>query len=350
MSDTERARLAPDFTPRFQRKTISFAPESLVRTERLPSGALVPIVIRPAHEDVDLVSWATTNREHVATLLLQERALLFRGFQVRNAAYFERFVQATSTGPLLEYKDRSTPRYEVGQRIYVSTIYPPEERIHPHNEGTYWATFPLKIYFCCMKAPATGGETPIADVRKVYQRIDPAIRDEFEKKQVMYVRTYNPGIGLTWQDAFQTNDPRVVEDYAQKNAIHVEWRRDGRLVTRQVRPAVRKHPVSGEPVWFNHAAFFHVSSLDPVVREALISSFGMAGLPYNTCYGDGSPIAPEVAAHLREAYAAEKLMFPWKEGDVMLLDNLSMAHAREPYTGERNVIVAMTEAQSGATA
>lgn len=111
--------------------------------------------------------------------------------------YFRGFVKATSNGALLEYKDRSLPRYEVGEGIYVSTIYPADQRIHPHNEGTYWKTWPRKIYFCCLKASTSGGQTPIADVRKVNERIDPAVRALFREKQVMYVRNYNPGIGLT---------------------------------------------------------------------------------------------------------------------------------------------------------
>ncbi len=54
-------------------------------------------------------------------------------------------------------------------------------------------------------------------------------------------------------------------------------------------------------------------------------------------------LTPEVAEHLREAYRKEKITFPWKTGDVLLLDNMSVAHSREPYRGERKVIVAMTE-------
>jgi len=316
--------------------------EQLVTIEPTP-GAAIPVVIKPTQTAVDLVSWANNNREFIESQLLEHRALLFRGFHVGTAAYFHAFVQATSEGGLLQYKDRSTPRYEVGNGIYVSTIYPPDQTIHPHNEGTYWKTWPRKIYFCCLKAPAKGGETPIANVRKVYEKIDPAIRETFREKKVMYVRNYNLGIGLTWQDAFQTKDPREVEKYASENSIQVEWTSNGQLRTRQVRPAIRKHPVTGEDLWFNHAAFFHVSSLDPEVREVLVSSYKEEGLPYNTYFGDGTPIPTDVIAHIRDLYAGEKILFPWQEQDVMLLDNMSVAHAREPYTGERNVVVAMTE-------
>lgn len=306
----------------------------------------MPHTVTASAPGVDLASWATAHQQLIQQQLLDRRAVLFRGFSVPDADAFHGFVRATSSGPLLEYRDRSTPRYEVGQRVYVSTIYPANEHIHPHNEGTYWQTWPLKIYFACLKAAVTGGETPVADVRNVYARIDPAVREEFRARHVMYVRNYNPGIGLTWQNAFQTDDPHEVETYGAAQGIAVEWRGDGRLRTRQARPAIRVHPVTGEPVWFNHAAFFHVSALKPRVREALLSAYGEEDLPYNTYYGDGGRIDPETVAHIRAAYAAETITFAWQAHDVLMLDNMSMAHAREPYTGERQVIVAMTEAQS----
>ena len=310
----------------------------------------MPFLIQSPEPGVELASWARSNRSRVDGWLLDHRAVLFRGFDVKSAERFQAFVRATSDGPLLEYKDRSTPRYEVGNGVYVSTIYPSDQRIQPHNEGTYWKNWPLKIYFCCLQPASRGGETPIADVRRVYQRLEPEVRETFLEKQVMYVRNYNPGIGLSWQEVFQTSDRAVVEEYAQHNGISIEWTSGGRLRTRQIRPAIRIHPITGEPVWFNHAAFFHVTSLDPIVQEALLGSYGEEGLPFNTFFGDGTPIAADVVSHIRDAYAAEKQLFPWQQDDVLLLDNMTIAHAREPYAGERNVIVAMTEAQSGSPA
>ncbi|MGC2698347.1 MAG: TauD/TfdA family dioxygenase [Candidatus Angelobacter sp.] len=337
---------APSFTEEAQQTSASRPSGAFVTTEYLSPEGSIPLVIRPASPNVDLVGWANDNRSFIDGLLLEHRALLFRGFQVKTPAYFNSFVKATSDGPLLEYKDRSTPRYEVGNGIYISTIYPPDQKIHPHNEGTYWKTWPGKIYFCCMKPSTTGGETPISDVRRVFERIDPAVREQFREKKVMYMRNYNPGIGLSWQDAFQTKETKAVEEYAEKNAIQIEWAKTGTLRTRQIRPAIRKHPKTGEDLWFNHGAFFHVSSLDPEVRDALLSSYKEEGLPYNTYFGDGTPISSEVVEHIREAYAAEQCSFLWQQHDVMLLDNMTVTHARESYTGERNVVVAMTEAHT----
>ena len=156
----------------------------------------------------------------------------------------------------------------------------------------------MKLYFCCLKAPSRGGETPLADVRKVYEHIDPAIRDHFIEKGFQLVRNYNDGFGLRWQEVFQTEDKAEVEEFCRQNEIEVEWKGDDRLRTKQVRAAVRKHPVTGELVWFNHAAFYHHTTLDSEMRDALVTEFGEEGLPYNTCYGDGTPIEPEVAQHI----------------------------------------------------
>ena len=42
-------------------------------------------------------------------------------------------------------------------------------------------------------------------------------------------------------------------------------------------------------------------------------------------------------------YLAEKIIFPWRDGDVLMLDNLLCAHGREPYAGKRRVLVSMAK-------
>ena len=64
-------------------------------------------------------------------------------------------------------------------------------------------------------------------------------------------------------------------------------------------------------------------------------------LPRNIFYGDGQPIEIEVLNHIREVYNQEKIKFQWQKGDIMMLDNILTAHARETYKGERKVAVAM---------
>ena len=327
------------------RKVVSVSRQEMVKQHGMePHGT--PLTLEPAMPGVDLAAWVKDHRQQVDDLLMEHRALLMRGFDIPNLEAFQAVVAASSSGELLQYKDRSTPRFEVGSGVYVSTIYPPDQRIKLHNEGTYWMAWPLKIYFCCLVPSTTGGETPICDVRKVYESIDPEIRAEFERRKIMYVRNYNHGVGLTWQEAYQASDPKEAEAYLEANGIEWEWGAEQRLRTRQIRPAVRIHPKSGEKVWFNHGAFFHISSQEKEVQAQLRASFGLENLPYNTYFGDGEPIRDDVIAHIRQAYEKNTLKFLWQQGDVLLLDNMTFAHGRESYTGDRNIVVAMVDKQT----
>jgi alpha-ketoglutarate-dependent taurine dioxygenase len=325
-----------------RRKTIKMSSAELVEIKPLVPGKNIPMVVQPVVEGVNLSSWTNNNQQKIAKLLLEHRALLFRNFGISTVNKFNQFIQTTSNGELLEYRDRSSPRHEVNDKIYTSTDYPAQHSIFLHNEGTYWLRWPLKIYFCCLTASQQGGETPIADCRNIFARIKPMVRERFIDKRVLYVRNYNDGLGLTWQNVFQTTNKAKVEEYCHNNEIEFEWKERDRLRTRFCRQAITKHPQTGELVWFNHATFFHISTLEKSIREAFLSS-QEEDLPNNTYYGDGSPIEASVLDELREAYYQEKITFAWQEGDVLMLDNMTIAHGREPFVGHRKVLVGMAE-------
>jgi alpha-ketoglutarate-dependent taurine dioxygenase len=326
----------------FRTSRVSVTPHSLIKTEYIDPASTLPLMIKPVVRGIDLISWAKDNREYLEREILKHGAILFRDFNVREVDDFGEFVNAVS-GELMTYRERSSPRHEVGDRIYTSTDYPPEQKIFPHNEHSYSIELPLRLYFFCQTAAQQGGETPIGDTRKILSRIDPRIRERFREKRYMYVRNFGEGFGVPWQTAFQTSDKATVEEYCRKNAIEFEWKEGNHLKTRQVRPALAHHPRSGEEVWFNHATFFNVSTLDPLIAEALLEEFSEEGLPHNTYYGDGSPIEPDVVAQLRDAYRQEMVSFPWRAGDIIMLDNMLCSHARNSYVGPRKILVAMSD-------
>lgn len=342
MANSESEKLGPKKLGSIQRRAVNIAQAELVKMTPLIPGGNLPLLVQPAIDGVNLIDWATMHREQIQTHLLKHGGLLFRGFSVPEIADFEQFVRAAS-GELLEYRERSSPRSQVSGNIYTSTDYPADQPIFLHNENSYQHAWPLKIFFFCVTAAEQGGETPIADVRSVYQRIDPAIRERFARKGWMYVRNFGQGMGLPWQTVFQTEDKAAVEEYCRLHHIEASWRDGDRLRTRAVRQAVLQHPQSGEPVWFNHATFFHVTTLSPMMRDAMLAEFGEEDLPANTYYGDGTPIEPEVVEALREAYHQETVAFPWQRGDILMLDNMLVAHGRAPFAGARKVVVGMAE-------
>ncbi|MGW5054167.1 TauD/TfdA family dioxygenase [Actinokineospora sp. NPDC004072] len=302
--------------------------------------AALPLLVEPDGRAItDLI---TDRRAELRAALADRGALLFRGFDVGGVDGFDAVVRALSGEPLL-YTERSSPRSTIKGRVYTSTDYPPDEEIFLHNENSYQAAWPLTLFFYCVEPPTTLGATPLADVREVYRLIDPQVRAEFEARGWMLVRNFHPDFGAAWQDTFNTTDRAEVEQYCAANGITCQWQGKDGLRTRAVRRAVHLRPGSDVPRWFNHMAFFHVSTLPADLSEGLRSMFAPDDLPTNTFYGDGAEIPADVLDHVRGAYRAATTRFDYHRDDVLVVDNMTAAHGREPFTGPRKIAVAMAE-------
>ena len=323
------------------RKRILTTPESMTNNSFLNQREL-PIVVESLEEGVSLAEWLKASEEKVQEMIARYGAVLFRGFSVKTAADFNDAVVAVSGNPL-EYVERSSPRKIIEGSIYTSTEHPADQEIFPHNEQSYNLTVPLKIFFYCETPASLGGATPLTDVRAITRKLCPNIRDRFNQKKYMYVRNYSQIAGLTWQEAYQTDRKTEVEAYCRSQDIQFEWLCDDRLRTRQIREPMIINPLTGQLLWFNHITFFNIGSLPTATRESLLASFELSDLPNNTYYGDGQPIEPEVLEQLRAAYRSETSEFQWRAGDVLVVDNLSIAHSRSAFTGPRKVLVAMAE-------
>jgi len=312
--------------------------------DSLDADYRLPIIIDAAQfgQDVTLLDVFSQLEPLVEQYLPVVGGVLFRGFNVADVNAFRQFATAFGQ-PLLNYEFGSTPRSEVGgQGVYSSTEYPADQSIPLHNEQAYTTQWPMKIWFHCVEPAQSGGETPIADSRLIFNAIDPVLRERFTQRKLMYVRNYGNGLDISWEKVFNTDSRAVVETFCRENQIQYEWKPDGELRTRQVCQAVACHPHTHEMVWFNQAHLFHVSNLQDDVREVLLEVVAMEDLPRNVYYGDGEPIEDSILDEIRAAIDSVKIVFPWMKRDVLMLDNMLVAHAREPFVGSgRKVVVAM---------
>jgi len=305
----------------------------------------LPIVVSAEEPGISL-SKASPDLVRLANEHLHKAGgILFRGFQVGGVDGFHAFADGFGH-PLLSYEFGSTPRTNVKGGVYTSTEYPAHQEIPLHSEQAYTLSWPLKIWFYCITSAKTGGETPIADNRRIHQALSPSIRDRFARRGLRYVRNYGGGLDVEWQKVFNTDDRGQVERYCRQNDIAFEWKPGGELRTSQCCPAVMQHPRTNEPLWFNQAHLFHVSNLQPEVREALLDLVDEKDLPRNVYYGDGQPIEDAILDEVRAAMGRCKVIFPWQPGDILMLDNMLAAHGRSSFSGERKVVVAMAEAFS----
>jgi alpha-ketoglutarate-dependent taurine dioxygenase len=314
--------------------------DSKVRCEFIKPENEILLVITP-QTHISIFEWVKDNKVLLEDYLIKFGGILLRNFGIYSISEFNKVVQILSPN-LLDYIYRSTPRTKLGGKIYTATEYPSDKSIPFHNENSYSRLWPEKIFFFSAIVASEGGETPIADSRRVYQRLDPSIKRKFEQRGVLYMRNYTPGIDLSWQEVFQTDEKEIVNQYCQDNQIAFEWHSKGpELTTKQVCQASIIHPISQEHVWFNQAHLFHLSALDENDRTYLVNELGEENVPRNTFYGDGQAIEAETLEHIRDVYKQEKIKFSWQKGDIMILDNILTAHSREPYKGERKVAVAM---------
>lgn len=309
------------------------------------SGNTLPLMVSPQQQGTPWQDCMAGIKGLVDRHLHQVGGLLLRGFRFNGEDGFEAFARDFGHD-LLTYDYASTPRTRLNKGVYTSTEYPAHQVIPLHNEQSYTLQWPMKIWFHSITVAESGGETPIADSREVYRRIDSGLRQRFADKGLMYVRNYGNGLDLPWQQAFNTDERADVERFCKANQIDFEWKDNGELKTRQRCQAVAQHPVTGEWVWFNQAHLFHISNLAPQVRDTLLSVVGESEIPRHVYYGDGTPIETAALDEIRGVLDDVQVAFPWQAGDVMMLDNMLVAHGRGTYQGERKVVVAMAEPYS----
>ncbi|TVP45209.1 MAG: TauD/TfdA family dioxygenase [Halomonas sp.] len=305
-----------------------------------PADSELPIMISPTYPGQPLLEAFGDLRADIESLVTRVGGVLLRGFDVPAVDDFQQFAAAFGH-PLLSYEFASTPRSSVSSGIYTSTEYPAHQHIPLHNEQAYTREWPMKIWFHCVTASPEGGETPIADSRAIYRRMPAEIRERFAPG-ILYVRNYGD-FDMPWEKVFNTEDRAEVEAFCQRAGIRCEWKPDGDLRTTQLCQSIETHPVTGEQVWFNQGHLFHVSNLQPEVRESLEELLDPEDMPRNVFFADGSPIDDAIFDEIRGVLADETVMFPWQAGDVLMLDNMLVAHARTPFKGPRKVVVAMAE-------
>lgn len=317
-------------------KKVSRANE--VATSFLSTDYRFPLTIQPVDAGYSLNSWIAGNITQFDKDLHRYGALLCRGFNINTVDKFQQLMREFPQKPL-DYKMRSSPRFELASNVYVSTTYPEDQTINMHSESSYAPEHPERITFCCIIPAMEQGETPIADNRLVLQYLSENLKQKFADKGVLYRRHLNPLLGLKWQEVFQTSDKRLVEEECRNGNMHIQWSGEDELTITWKKEAIWSHPVTGELTWFNHALFFNKYMMDEHVLRSVTSD---DELPNNTFFGDGTEISQAEIGELKAAYEKATFKFPWEKGDVLFLDNFICSHGRSPYKGERKIVVSIS--------
>lgn len=353
-------------------------PEDSVCVSVREDGESVPLFVRPkdGNSSVEfLKQWAQTNKDWLDQKLLEHGAILFRGFGIREGTEFQDIVQQYEPDLSDMYRGTSPRKLIPGtQYVFTASEMPPFFPIPQHLEMSFLPAPPRKIFFCCLEAPtSSGGETCLCDFSKVYDQLDPSIRQEFEDKGVMHIRNYNgqktlftdPTMLKGWHDVFDTDDKQVVEEELRSSGQDYSWQKNDGLRIINTDQAVEKHPETGKKVWFNHSQLFHWAMIPDefnriykrlgnlkywffswlmwVLKFFFLTILGPKWVGFHTAFGDGSEIPEYYLEHLRDVIWKNMVFNRWELGDMLMIDNFRVSHGRQPYTSKRKVVVAWSQ-------
>jgi alpha-ketoglutarate-dependent taurine dioxygenase len=285
--------------------------------------------------------WAGEHRDALRAFVAEQGALLVRGLGLRDAV--EAGAVFRQLGSLMNETEGFATRRRYAPGVYSSSKWPPNQPMCMNHELSYALEPPSLMLFACLEAPTSGGATPVADAAAVLEDLPAELVERFERAGWLLIRNYHEDIGASFAESFGTDDRRAVEQYCRAHGIAFEWQGNGSLRTEQRRSAVVRHPVTGRRCWFNQIAFLNGWTLAPEVREYLVDLYGEDALPFNTRFGDGDPIGPDVIQLINEVYDRHTVRERWEAGDLLLVDNVRTAHAKEAFEGPREIVVGLAD-------
>lgn len=306
----------------------------------------LPVIIQlDEMEPEEFVFFYINNKGDIDRYLLESGAVKFCGVHIDSLGSFQRIVDSISS-KFLSYIDGNSPRIKLSGNVYTSTEYDRTQRITMHNELSYSAKWPNKLFFCCLQPAETGGETLLADSREILMKMDKDIISEIWGKGITYIRNLHGGRGMgpSWQDTFETGDKNQLDGYCRSYDIDFEWGPNDTLRLKQSSKGIIEHRTSKERSWFNQIDQFHPCHLGEEIFEAMKMMYDSPeDFPMYVRFGDGTDISESFIRKVMKTIDENTIAPVWKKNELLVVDNELVSHGRNAYTGDRSVLVAMSE-------
>ncbi|KAD2806212.1 hypothetical protein E3N88_39589 [Mikania micrantha] len=273
------------------------------------NGVLFPAVLSPnsgteyltASEVVDFEDAIRAHKPWLESLLVKSGAILFRGFPVTSPSDFNMVIEAFGY-PEFPYNGGIGLRTQVLGRVYTANESPLDMEIPFHHEMAYAPDFPTKLFFFCEEEPGAGGETPIVLSHIIYEKMKqrhPDFVDELEKHGLKYMKIAPEDddisfpSGTSWKSLFKTDDKSIAEESIL---------------------AAYSDPES--------------EKVGPPKTSAEL--------------GNGDPVDDDVLKDVLKILKEECVAIPWKKGDVLVINNLTVLHGRRPLVrAPRRILVSL---------
>ena len=343
-----------------------------------PKGYL--LVLQPSDdlpEDINattvLLDWYYENEEWFRTNINTYGGILFRHFHIHNATDFDNVISGFHPDMQADIYLGTTQRMRINGTRFIQSATEAAKlaSIPTHIELSFSKMPPKRLYFFANSInPPPGGYTPLTDFAAVWDNLRDGLKSKMLSKGLLYERWYrheknrnvDPLVHKTWQAMFLTENRSQIVQMALDQGYRASWDDKDDLLLSHEAVITRKHSETGREFWCTHFNVLHAETFavpfawDAQIFQSKVSAFLTLFFHYylmarhyfgyhygaNTLYADdGSGLLFEEAMHIRETISSQTWMFPYEQGDMLLIDNHRLAHGRTPwYNGKRSVMVA----------
>ncbi|MEM7562048.1 MAG: TauD/TfdA family dioxygenase [Pseudomonadota bacterium] len=290
------------------------------------------------HLDTLIVDVAKLGQQ--ATLdLMQQKLMHERAAVLRNTGMTELNQMAQWSDLLglcqMDYSGGAGHREDLGSGVLSVGTEPHYCDIEPHSEMCYWTSYPKYILFGCIEIPSNGGETVIADNRKVTQEIrHTATGEKIYQRGVRYYRRFfdatNPdSIPSTksWQENFGCEDIAGLEALCTSQNWDLIAQKDGSVEVSYAEIGYEFDTQSKSNLLFISMARLARAFDDWPPYNELPDHLR----PFDMTYANGDAFSQEDLDCLQQSFARHSIAIHWQPGDIAVLDNIIWPHARPPY-------------------
>jgi len=188
---------------------------------------------------------------------------------------------------------------------------------------------------------SSDGTTLLADNLYLTKLLSSSLKQKLQSLGVQYIRNLydesqrgSPEFYTSWQEAFVTDDEATALQKVNTQESILVRHEDGiRMKHITWCPTFYVHPDHGE-LYFASLLNRHGSWMD---EHSTWNHLPLAERPYHCVWGDGTEFSESELAEIRDVHEKSTIASRLMPGDVVVVDNLRVAHGRTPYKGKRQM-------------
>jgi len=289
-----------------------------------------------------LIDVLASRRAEIEECVLRDGAVLLTGAGAVGPAGLAVVRRALALGPASD-REPFAARDDYGDGVLSWPKWSPDREMCMHHERSYAQDAPGVLLMGRIGAVADSCRVLLADTREVLRCLPTDLVARARSEGWLLIRNFLPNLGLPWSQVLSADSREEAHAVCSERAIDCAFLPNGALRLQQRRPVVAAHPCNGQECWFNDMAFLNQWSIPADERQLLLDAFGPDGVPFNTLLGSGAALDERDFWSIIEAYDTVHVGVDLEPGDVLVVDNMLMAHGRAARLGPWDVATALAD-------